>query len=258
MHPILLKLGPLTIHTYGFFIALGFIVGISFAKKQGAKLGIDTEKLMDLCFYMLLVGLIGARLFYVAIEWDLYSKDLLEIFKIWNGGLVYFGGFISAMIFCVWYLKKHSISFLKTIDLLAPSLAIAHSIGRLGCFSAGCCYGKATDLPWSVTFTHPDTLAVQNIAIHPTQLYSSFMNLIIFVMLVILSRKNKTDGMISVAYLFLYGIGRSLVEIFRGDDRGAFFLNIFSPAQTIGLSMVAFSIVFFCYLKFYKNYNENR
>jgi len=256
MHPVLLKLGPLTIHTYGFFIAIGFVTAIFIAKNESIKVHIDPEVMMDLCFYMLISGLIGARIFYVIIEWDTFSNNLLEIFKIWHGGLVFFGGFIFSMFFCFFYVKKYKIDFLKTVDILAPCIAIAHAFGRLGCFSAGCCYGKACDLPWAVTFTHPQTLALQNTPLHPVQIYSAFMNLFIFIVLMYYRRSNKIDGMISVLYLFMYGIGRFLVEFFRGDDRGTFVFNAFSPAQFIGIMLIILSFILYIILKKKNNYSR--
>ncbi|CAN2039818.1 Phosphatidylglycerol--prolipoprotein diacylglyceryl transferase [Candidatus Magnetomoraceae bacterium gMMP-15] len=249
MHPILFKLGPITIHTYGFFVALGFIAAIMFASKEAEKQGINSDKIMDLSFYALVSGLIGARLFYVITEWDNFYLNPIEIFKIWNGGLVFFGGFITAVITIVWYIKKTDMQLWKIFDIMSPSIAIGHFFGRIGCFSAGCCYGRICDLPWAVTFTHPATLARANIPLHPVQLYSAFTNLFIFIILVLLIKRKKFEGQIFISYLFLYSIGRMILEFFRGDDRGNFVLRTFSPAQAISLIMAIAALALFFILR---------
>ena len=248
MYPVLFKLGPLTIHTYGFFVAMGFIVGIFLAKNEAKRSGEDQEKIMDLFFYILIAAIAGSRLFYVAINFELFLADPLEIFKIWNGGLVFYGGFIAALIAGIIYLKKNKMPLWKTADIVAPSLALGQFFGRLGCFFAGCCYGKACDLPWAVTFAHPDTLAPTGTFLHPTQLYHSFSSLTIFILLFFFRRRKNFDGWLFWLYVFLYGITRSFIEIFRGDFRGQVFFEIFSVSQVIGLIMVIISIIMMMFL----------
>ncbi len=243
MHPVLFKLGPLTIHTYGFFVAMGFVAGILLAKNEAKRLGEDQEKIMDLFFYILIAAIVGSRLFYVAINFKMFLSDPLEIFKIWNGGLVFYGGFIAALIIGLIYLKKNKMPLWKTADIAAPSLALGQFFGRLGCFSAGCCYGKACDLPWAVTFAHPDTLAPTGIPLHPTQLYHSLSNLTIFIILFFFRSRKKFDGQLFWLYMFLYGITRSFIEIFRGDFRGEVFFGIFSVSQVIGSITAIIAVV---------------
>lgn len=243
MHPILFRLGPLTIHTYGFFVAMGFVAGIFLAKNEAKRSGEDQEKIMDLFFYILIAAIVGSRLFYVAINFEMFIADPLEIFKIWNGGLVFYGGFIGAIIVGLVYLKKNKMPLWKTLDIVAPSLALGQFFGRLGCFSAGCCYGKVCDLPWAVTFVHPDTLAQTGIPLHPTQLYHSLSNLTIFIILFFFRRRKNFDGLLFWLYVFLYGITRSFIEIFRGDFRGQVFFGIFSVAQVISSIMIIIAIV---------------
>jgi len=189
MHPVLLKLGPLTIHTYGFFIAMGFIAGIFLAKREAKRLGESPERIMDLSFYILIAAIAGSRLLYIFINPEIFLSDILESFRIWNGGLVFYGGFIAALIVGIVYLKMKKMPLWRTTDIAALSLALGQFFGRLGCFSAGCCYGKACDLPWAVTFTNPDTLAPIGIPLHPSQLYQAAGNLIIFVILWLFRRR---------------------------------------------------------------------
>ena len=196
------------------------------AKIRGAA--IQSQEITDLFLVILISSLVGARLFYVAQNFSLFSAHPLDIFKIWNGGLVFYGGFIAALVATVIYVKQKGFEIWSTADLLAPGIALGHAVGRLGCLFAGCCYGSTCDLPWAVTFTDPESLAPLNIPLHPTQLYAVISNLIIFCLLLALDRKSAFAGRLFWLYILLYGIFRSLVEVFRGDDRGAFVFNLLS------------------------------
>lgn len=242
MFPVLLRIGPISIFTYGFFIAIGFLTGIYFAVREARRLGEEPEMIMDLCFYLLVAAIIGSRLFYVAVNPKMFLDDPVEIFKIWNGGLVFYGGFIGALITGIIYLKIKNIPVWKTADIMAPSVSLAHFFGRIGCFFAGCCYGKYCDLPWAVTFSNPDSLAPQGLPLHPTQLYSALNNLAIFLLLFFFRKRKKFDGQIFWLYVLLYGITRSFIEIFRADFRGEFFYGIFSVSQVVGGIMFVVSL----------------
>ncbi len=243
MHPILLKIGGITLHTYGFFVAMGFLGGILLARSEAKRLGVDPEKVMDLCFYILIAAIVGSRLFYVAVNYELFLSNPLDVFKIWSGGLVFYGGFIAAFFTAFIYLRIHKMPVWTTADIAAPSLAIGHFLGRLGCFSAGCCFGRECDLPWAVTFTHPETLAPIGIPIHPTQLYSSISNLIIFFFLWFFRKHTKFHGQLFWIYVLLYGITRSFIEVFRGDFRGNPVFELLSVSQTIGISMSVIAVI---------------
>lgn len=243
MFPVLLKIGPISIFTYGFLIAVGFLAGIYIATKEAKRAGEDHEKIMDLCFYILIAAILGSRLFYVATSPGIYLKDPFEILKIWNGGLVFYGGFIAALVTGVIYLKVKNIPVWKTADIMAPSVALAHFFGRIGCFFAGCCYGKYCDLPWAVTFSHPDSLAPTGIPLHPTQLYESLSNLAIFLFLFFFRKYKKYDGQIFWMYVLLYGITRNVIETFRADFRGEFFYGILSISQVVGGFMAVVSLI---------------
>jgi phosphatidylglycerol:prolipoprotein diacylglycerol transferase len=243
MHPILLKIGDITLHTYGFFVAMGFLAGILLARSEAKRMGVDHEKIMDLCFYILIAAILGSRLLYVVINHEFFLSNPLDVFKIWSGGLVFYGGFIAALFTAFIYLKRHKMSVWLTVDIAAPSLAIGHFLGRLGCFSAGCCFGRECDLPWAVTFTHPETLAPIGIPLHPTQLYSSISNLIIFFFLWFFRKRTKFHGQLFWIYVLLYGITRSFIEIFRGDFRGDSVFGLLSVSQTIGISMSVIAVI---------------
>ncbi|NOY69467.1 MAG: prolipoprotein diacylglyceryl transferase [Deltaproteobacteria bacterium] len=243
MHPILFHFGIFTIYTYGFFIALGVISGITLAKSEAGRIGIDPDKIMDLCFYIILFSIIGARLFYVATNLDFFSHYPIEIIKIWNGGLVFYGGFIAALITAVIVVHIQGLPFSKTADIAGLSVPLGQFLGRLGCLSAGCCYGKACNLPWAITFHNPASLARIGIPLHPTQIYSAVSNLTIFIILFLARKHKRFDGQIFWLYVLMYGVMRSIIEIFRGDFRGAYVFGMLSISQAIGLSMAVLALV---------------
>ncbi len=256
MHPILLDLGRFKLYTYGFFLALGFIAAVWFSKRNAKFYNIQDQVISDVFFVILLSSIAGARILYVLINFDDFQNNLLEIFKIWNGGLVFFGGFIAAIGTSIVFLKYKKIPILKTADIIAPGIALGHAIGRLGCFSAGCCYGKQCDLPFAIKFTNPDSLAPLNIYLHPTQIYMVFSNFILFLILVWLQKRKKFNGMIFLYYVMLYSIFRSVIEFFRGDFRGDFFFEFLSMSQGIGL--IVFCLALALVIKLTRSVNGPR
>lgn len=235
MHPVLIRIGPLTIHTYGVLVAAGFLLGLGLAVRQAKKEGISPERIVDIGFYVLLAALIGSRLFFIAVNPGYYFRHPLDIFKIWEGGLVFYGGLILAIPTALWYMRRHDLDVWKMSDIFAPSVAIGHAIGRLGCFSAGCCFGKPADLPWAITFLDPECLATTGIPLHPTQLYESLGELINFVILVTLRRYQSFKGQLFLAYLILYSVLRFTVEIFRGDAARGYIVVGISVSQGISI-----------------------
>ncbi|MBU0992916.1 MAG: prolipoprotein diacylglyceryl transferase [Proteobacteria bacterium] len=246
MYPILFRIYGLTIYTYGFFVAMGFLAGIYLIKYESRRLGENPEKILDLAFYSVLAAIIGARVFYIATDPSTFLNDPVEIIRIWNGGLVFYGGFISVFIVAIIYIRFHKMKFWQTLDIASPSIAIGHSIGRLGCFFAGCCYGRECHLPWAITFTHPESLAPLGVSLHPTQLYASISNLMLFLFLFSIRKRKKFDGQLFCIYMILYALLRMVNEYFRGDFRGNMGIFSFSPSQSIALVMaLIFSLLWF-------------
>jgi len=140
------------LHTYGFMLAAGFIIDLQVAARRGKRMGVDANLTMDLGLYILVSSLLGAKLLLVIVDWQHYRHDPWSLIR--SGG-VFYGGLIAAVLTSIWFFRKHKLSVWKMTDILAPSVALGHAIGRLGCFSAGCCYGKPTSAPWGVTFTDP-------------------------------------------------------------------------------------------------------
>lgn len=242
MHPILFACCGITVHTYGFFLALGVLAAIFISRKEAVRLEVDPDKIMDACFYVVVAAIVGSRLFYVATNPSEFIANPLEIVKIWKGGLVFYGGFIGAVIVVLVYIRLYRLPVGKCADIAAVGIPLGHFFGRLGCFSAGCCYGKACHLPWAVTFRHPESLAPLYVPLHPTQLYESFANLAVFALLYAFRKSKQYDGQLFWIYIAVYGINRSIIETFRADFRGGTFFNLLSVSQTIGLAFAAFSV----------------
>jgi len=249
MHPDLFSIGPITIHTYGVMVAIGFLLGVALALKQARKEGIPPERISDLSFYLLLAAIIGSRIFYILLNPEPYIKNPVAILKIWEGGLVFYGGLIFAVITGVIYIKRHNLSLWQIADIFAPSIAIGHAIGRLGCFFAGCCHGRPADLPWAVTFTDPHSLAPLGIALHPTQLYEAVGEFINFLILLFLRKRQTFRGEVFWSYVVLYSILRFFVEFFRGDSARGMLTQELSVAQAISVVMFFIAIGFMTFLR---------
>jgi phosphatidylglycerol:prolipoprotein diacylglycerol transferase len=237
MFPDLISIGPLTIHTYGLFVAIGFAAALLVAMKLGRREGMKGQLILDMAFVMILVAIIGSRLMYVFINLAYYTRHPLDVFKIWQGGLVFSGGLLAVALIMVWYLRHHHLSFWKMGDLWAPALALGQGLGRIGCFMAGCCYGKPTDSWCGVVFTNPNALAPLNIPLHPTQLYHALSGFIIFGVLLFVYAKRKFVGQVFLWYLILHSTARLLIERFRGDERGLL------PGTTMTLTQLIATLV---------------
>lgn len=251
MHPILFRLGGLEIYAYGFFILLGFVTGavLAIQKARKARIWIPFERIVDIFFYAVLSAIVGSRILFVLINFDAYRENPLKIFKIWEGGLVFYGGLILAVGVSVGYMMWHRLPIWKLADLSSPSIALGLFFGRIGCFFAGCCYGKETSLPWGVTFTNQNSLARVNVPLHPTQLYDAANGLAIFFVLTWMERRKTFDGQIFWLFLFLYSITRFLIEMLRGDSRGFLFQDLLSTSQGIGIFLAIASLFMLFFLK---------
>jgi phosphatidylglycerol:prolipoprotein diacylglycerol transferase len=249
MYPNLFSIGPLTIHSYGLFVALGFAVAFLVILRIGKAQRMKTQQIMDIGFIVILMAIIGSRLAYVAMNFSHYKAHPVDIIKIWEGGLVFSGGLVAVVLVMIWYLRRHRLSFRPMGDLCAPGIAIGQAIGRLGCFMAGCCYGRPTDLPWAVTFTHPQSLAPLNTPLHPTQLYSAFSGFIIFLVLMFLNAKKQFQGQVFIWFLILHSTARLFMERFRGDERGLIAGTEMSTTQLLTLLVLLGAVVALFILK---------
>ena len=220
MYPILLKIGPINIYTYGSLLCLAFLAALWVAGREAQRVGLSPGRIWDLGFYILVAAIVGARALEVFLNLHRYAEKPLDIFKLWDGGLAFQGGLILAFLTALAYIRRHGLPVWGTLDSLALGIPLGQSIGRIGCFMAGCCYGRTTDLPWGVTFTHPQTLAPLGVKVHPTQLYESLLILGVFAVLYHLRTRKRFEGQLLGTYFLLAGLVRFGVEFFRGDPRG--------------------------------------
>jgi phosphatidylglycerol:prolipoprotein diacylglycerol transferase len=246
------SIGPLTLHAYGVLLAIAFITGLWVASRQAKRAGLDAARVTDMAVYVLIAGLIGAKVLLVVVEWSFYASNPRELLSILQSGGVFYGGLIGAFPVAWWYARKHGLPPWRTADVLAPAVAVGQAIGRLGCFCAGCCYGRAADVPWAVTFR--DAYASRTVgtpldtALHPTQLYESLACLAIFFILIRMARGKRFDGQVTLAYVLLYAVVRFVIEFYRGDAvRGTVF-GIFSTSQFIALVMALTAALILPYL----------
>jgi phosphatidylglycerol:prolipoprotein diacylglycerol transferase len=223
VQPIAFQLGPLTIHWYGVMIALAFLAGLWTATRRARRENISGEQTADIVLWLMIGSIIGARTAYVTTYWrdEFANQPLSEIFMIQHGGLVYYGGFIGAVIAGYIYLRWKKMPFWKTSDVLAPSIALGNAFGRIGCLLNGCCYGRPTDVPWAITFTNPLAHELSgtplNVPLHPTEIYDALDNFILYLLLAWLFRHKKFDGQVLATFLIGYAITRTFMECFRGD-----------------------------------------
>jgi phosphatidylglycerol---prolipoprotein diacylglyceryl transferase len=237
LYPILLKIGPIPIYGYGFMIAIGFLTGIFVIRRLAAQSKLEVEKIIDLSFWCLIAGFIGARALFVLTRYPEFLANPLEIFKIWEGGFVFFGGLLVGMPFGLWYLRKHRIPLWKGLDVIFPGLTIGHLFGRLGCLLAGCCYGRPTGSSFGIRL-YSDLVdrSLQGILLHPTQLYEACSLGILFIGLLFVFKRKRFDGQVALTYLIAYPIIRSVIEVFRGDQiRGFVIEDFLSTSQFISL-----------------------
>lgn len=231
----LFELGPVTIYSYGFMIALGFILCTLLAERRSRKLGLDPDKIVSLAFWCIAGGLLGAKILYYITEIKSIIENPKLLLDIANGFVVY-GGILGGILGGYLFVRKNRLKFLQYFDLAMPSVSLAQGFGRLGCFMAGCCYGVETDGTWGIVF-HDSPFAPNGVRLVPTQLISSAGDFLICFILCMYARRNHKDGSVGALWLILYSIGRFVIEFFRGDPRGN--VGTLSTSQFIAIFMMA-------------------
>ena len=235
MHKIAFQFGGFTIYWYGVFVALGFLAGLWTASRRALRHGIRAESIVDLGPWLILGTLVGARGLYVLSYWreDFAGKPFWQIFNIRGGGLVFYGGLIGASLACVLYVRWKKLPLWKTADILAPSIALGHAFGRIGCLMNGCCYGRACALPWAIQF--PYGHATYPNRVHPTEIYEAALDFVLYLFLAWLFRRKRFDGQIFAVYLLCYAVLRAFVESFRGDYTTYYLGGHATPAQVLSI-----------------------
>lgn len=243
----------ITIYFYGFFIACGAIAGFIYTAYQAKRqFNVKIETVQMLVILIIIAAIIGGKFFMIFEDPKLYLNEPSRIFKNFNTGFVFYGSLLFAIPTLLVFFKVHKLPTLAMLDIMAGTACIVHGFGRMGCFMAGCCYGTPHDGLLSVTFTDPKCVAEPlNTSLHPTQLYSSTVIFAILFVIIFVSRRKQFDGQLFMLYLMLYAIGRSIVEIFRGDlERGFLINNIISNSQFI--SILVFLTALFFYIRLAK------
>jgi phosphatidylglycerol:prolipoprotein diacylglycerol transferase len=259
VHPVLFQIGGITIKSYGVAIALAFLVGILLAAWRAKREKLNPNDFLDIGFIIVVSSIVGARIFYILFNVHFYIDNAAMIIRIWEGGLIFYGGLLCAAVASILYMRFKKIPVWYGTDIIAPSVALGYAITRVGCFLNGCCYGKVCDLPWGVSGWAPYTGAWRYvdaqdpqvfttrllggempdfIKLHPTQLYAAGISLIFFVVLLILWRKRIFDGMVFWSYVGLYSLYRFGIEFVRADNE-EFFLGLTVPQL---MSVAAFVV----------------
>ncbi len=242
MHPILVQFSGFSIHSYGVMLAVGFIVGISLAAREAVRTGIDPEKVLNLSFWILVSSIIGSRLFHCIVFYPQYLDDPLRILMLWEGGLVFYGGFLGALLAGVVYCRVQKLNYWELADLLMPSVMLGLVFGRIGCTMAGCCFGKVCgpEFALGITFDNPLGLGVKNTPLYPTQVISGINGFLIFLALWLYREKKRFHGELVAICLIVYGITRSLIEILREDPRGFLHMGpvLLSESQVVSVFML--------------------
>jgi phosphatidylglycerol:prolipoprotein diacylglycerol transferase len=255
MYPRLLTIGSFTLHSYGLLVAAGFLIGITAAQRFARRFGLDPELIFNLAVLIALAAMVGGKVFLLFQDWrdylahpgEIFSLEFLQSFGIFYGGVVF------ALVAMTWYVHRHRLRWLAVGDSIAPGVAIGHAFGRLGCFSAGCCYGKpvhgalsALGIVFTDPYAHATVGVPLGIPLYPTQLMESAAEFIIFGILWMLARQRRFEGQLVATYLFSYGIVRYLVDYLRVyEPQAMLFHGLMTDAQLTSLVMIALAIVIF-------------
>lgn len=262
MHPRLLTIPvfgllgheTVTLHTYGFLLAIAFLAGLFVVSSQAKKAGMDPGRLTDMAVWLLIAGLVGAKLLLVIVDWGYYVKNPRELLSVFQSGGVFYGGLLGGMAVAAFYIWRYKLAGWATADVMAPALIVGQAIGRLGCFAAGCCFGKPATVPWAVTFTDVyaarQTGTPMDTPLHPTQIYESLACFAIFAFLLWLAPRKRFHGQVVLAYVTLYSSARFAIEYFRGDaDRGTVLGGLLSTSQLIAAVLLLAAVAAFPYLR---------
>jgi phosphatidylglycerol:prolipoprotein diacylglycerol transferase len=239
VHPIAFHIGTYAVRWYGIMVALAFLAGLYTAARRGRRSGFTSDQILDLGPWLLIGGIVGARIFYVFEYWrESFAGGLWwEVFMIQHGGLVFYGGFIGASLAGILYAWRSRLPLWRLADVIAPSIALGSVLGRIGCLLNGCCYGRVCTEPWAIHFpagheTYPE-------GVHPTEIYDALLNLVLYLALAALFRRKKFDGQVFAGYLLAYAVIRSIVESFRGDYPPGNIHFGLTPAQLMGIGIFA-------------------
>ncbi len=248
MFPRIVDFGPIEIfgrsfnpalNTYGILVALGFLAGLYLAGRRAHRYRIPTQSVYDLGIWLIVGAFLGAKVLLILVDPEAFLRNPAGIIRSFG---VFFGGFLGAVVAAIWFFSRRRINVFDGGDLLAPSIALGHGIGRLGCFAAGCCYGAPTDGPLAVTFSDIQANAFTGVPlgvpIHPTQLYEAGAEFALCLFLLWFAPRRTFRGQVFFTWLGLYSVFRFLVEFLRDDPRGFLFDGLLSTSQFLGLLLL--------------------
>ncbi len=248
MHPKIFTIGSFYLPTYGVMLAIAYLVGIWMLTRKADREGLPKNEIADLSIAILAAAILGSKLLLAIVDFRDYLSDPRAALELIRSGGVFQGGLIAATIVGIWYIRKHGLPVWRVTDMAAPSIALGEAIGRWGCLSAGCCYGKPTNVPWAITFTDPfahEAVGTPlNVPLHPTQIYLSLNALVLFLICEFVYRHKKFHGQVFWIYVLGYALTRGFIEEYRGDlVRGFVVPGVLSTAQFIGALMAILSLI---------------
>ncbi|MCG3173307.1 MAG: Prolipoprotein diacylglyceryl transferase [Myxococcota bacterium] len=252
--PLFGKIVPFTIYSYGFLVALGFILGIWICWRDTRRSGVDGDVFLDQAFYVVIGSMIAARVLFIIVEWKQYAAlPWYYVFHPFYGGIVFYGGFLGSFI-AVWLFVRgrKDVTYFQMGDFMSAGAPLGHFLGRLGCFAVGCCWGSpaAEDFPLAVRFP-PDTSGGGPpglVPLHPTQLYEALGNLAIFFVLMFIRARKRFHGQVLMGYMILYAVLRFVLEFWRGDtERGYLIENVLTTSQAVAILVAAMAALFWVF-----------
>lgn len=246
MRPELFEIGPIVVHSYGFFLAMAFIVGMLVSFWYLRRQFLDAYVVFELVLAAAVGGIIGARAFYVVGHWSEFSSNWLEVFKFWNvQGLVFYGGLIVGILAAAAVIKMRGLSLGVVLDSGGLAVPAALAVARVGCYLNGCCFGKSSDLPWAVTFPEKTqiNMGMPPNPVHPTQIYEILLDLAILVILLALYKRFRYRGEIMLVFIMLYAVARFVLEFFRYHTNPS--ANLFFQLLSIGAFALAGLVLLF-------------
>jgi phosphatidylglycerol:prolipoprotein diacylglycerol transferase len=246
MRPVLFELGPITVYSYGVLLAASYLLALYYAVRRARQAGLDASRVLDFGIYIIISALVGAKLLLLIVDFEHFWRQPAELWTLLRSGGVFYGGLVLAFLVGLWYVRTYRLPVWPVADAVAPSIALGHVVGRLGCLLAGCCYGRPTTAAWGITFTDPFAAAnvgtPLHVELHPTQLYDAGAELLILVLILATERFwRRRAGWTFWVYILLYGISRFVIEFYRGDPRGA--TMGFSTSQWISMALVPIAAI---------------
>ena len=252
LDPVLLELGPITIYWYGVIIATGALLGIYLGMKEAERVGWNKEIIIDFVFYAIIFAILSARIYYVVFEWERYADGpFWKVFAIWEGGIAIHGAILGGVLTAIVFAKVRNIDFWKLVDIAAPSLILGQAIGRWGNFMNQEAHGGPVSEQAYENFLQylPDfimnQMTIDGIMYHPTFLYESVWNVVVFVFLILLRKYNPMRGEIFLSYLILYSVGRFFIEGMRTDS--LYIIEGLRTAQVVSVTLILIGIILIIY-----------